>query len=49
MRHLHRLIVTSAAYRRASHAAPDDAAWRVHSAQALGTEITALSRISESA
>ena len=27
MRHLHRLIVTSAAYRRASHAAPGDAAW----------------------
>ncbi len=26
MKHLHRLIVTSAAYRRASHAAPDDAA-----------------------
>ena len=27
MKHLHRLIVTSAAYRRASHAAPGDAAW----------------------
>ena len=34
---------------RADFPAPDDAQWRVHSAQALGTEITALSRISESA
>jgi L-aspartate oxidase len=33
---------------RADFPAPNDALWRMHSAQALGREISALSRISES-